>query len=366
MFSKVFLLSLVAASAALDLDNYTFEKFVGDFNLDYQPKEIESRRAYFTAELARVRAHNAKGLSWQEGINKMSAMTPAEKKAFYGHSKNHAAVSKNMKSAKPLPSDFVMQPLEKLPKEVDWRKSGIVSAVKDQGHCGSCWAFASTAVIESHVAKQSGLLFDLSVQQMAMCAPNPLSCGGTGGCEGSTSEIAFDYVANSKGMYQEYQYSYASYYGADYACTIPTGNPVATIGGFVKLPENNYTALMNAVAQLGPIAISVDASTFSAYKSGVFDGCNQAQPDINHAVTLVGYGSEDGKDYWLVRNSWSPTYGEKGYIKVLRTKDEEGRCGTDTTPLDGSACAGQTDPVKVCGTCGIIYDTAYPTGAKSL
>jgi cathepsin L len=260
-----------------------------------------------------------------------------------------------------------MQPVERLPKFVDWRTKGIVTAVKDQGHCGSCWAFASTAVIESHVAKNSGLLFDLSVQQMAMCAPNPNKCGGTGGCAGSTAEIAFDYVSKSTGLYQEYQYSYASYYGSDYACTIPTtGAPVATIGGFVKLPENNYTALMNAVAQLGPIAISVDASTFGAYKSGIHDGCNQVNPDINHAVVLMGYGNEAGKDYWLVRNSWAPGYGEKGYIKVLRTSDEEGRCGMDVTPHDGSACEGEDDAVKVCGTCGILYDTAYPLGAKAL
>jgi len=199
-----------------------------------------------------------------------------------------------------------------------------------------------------------------------MCSPNPENCGGSGGCNGATAEIAFDYLSGSTGLYQEYQYSYASYYGQNYDCAIPTGNPVASINGFVKLPENNYTALMNAVATLGPIAISVDATTFGAYTSGVFDGCNQVKPDIDHAVVLMGYGSQDGQDYWLIRNSWSPDYGEQGYIKVLRTSDEEGRCGMDTTPQDGSACDGQTDPVKVCGTCGIIYDTAYPLNAASL
>jgi cathepsin L len=258
-----------------------------------------------------------------------------------------------------------MKNVSALPKSVDWREADIVTAVKDQGHCGSCWAFASTAVIESHVAKSTGLLFDLSVQQMAMCAPNPNHCGGTGGCAGSTAEIAFDYVTKSDGLYQEYQYSYSSYYGKDYECTIPTGNPVATINGYVQLPENNYAALMNAVAELGPMAISVDASAWSAYESGVFDGCNQKNPDIDHAVTLVGYGSEGGKDFWLVRNSWSPAWGVQGYIKVLRTSDEEGRCGSDITPQDGTACEGDDEPVKVCGTCGILYDSAYPLNAAA-
>jgi hypothetical protein len=88
-----------------------------------------------------------------------------------------------------------------------------VSAVKDQGHCGSCWAFASTATIESYVALSTGMLFDLSTEQIAMCAPNPDACGGTGKCEGSTAELAFEYLTGAKGIYEEYQYPYISYYG---------------------------------------------------------------------------------------------------------------------------------------------------------
>jgi cathepsin L len=142
---------------------------------------------------------------------------------------------------------------------------------------------------------------------------------------------------------------------------------VATIDGYVRLPENNYTALMNAVATVGPVAISVDASNWGGYSTGIFDGCNQKNPDINHAVVLMGYGEDHGKSYWLVRNSWSPAWGEKGYIRVARyRKQEETRCGSDITPQDGTACAGQNDPVKVCGTCGILYDSAYPLNAKAL
>jgi len=117
---------------------------------------------------------------------------------------------------------------------------------------------------------------------------------------------------------------------------------------------------MNAIATVGPIAISVDASSWGAYESGIFDGCNLASPDIDHAVVLVGYGEENGSNYWLVRNSWSPAWGERGYIRVARTDAEETKCGTDTTPQDGIACAGDTAPEKVCGTCGVIFDSAYP------
>lgn len=185
-----------------------------------------------------------------------------------------------------------------------------------------------------------------------MCSPNPNHCGGTGGCEGATSEIAFDYLAGSAGAVEEYEIGYNAYYAGDSPCAVTADTlPKATISGYTKLPENNYTALMNAIAQVGPIAVSVDASTFHSYESGVFSGCNQEQPDINHAVTLVGYGEESGQKYWLVRNSWSPTWGELGYIKVARSDADEEVCGMDVTPHDGSACDGEDEAVKVCGTC---------------
>jgi cathepsin L len=253
--------------------------------------------------------------------------------------------------------------VESLPKSVDWRKHGIVSTVKDQGHCGSCWAFASTATIESHVAKNTGLLFDLSPQQIAMCSPNPNECGGTGGCEGATHELAFEYLSGSSGIYSEFQYGYQGYYGADSACAIPSGSPAATIDGYVRLPENNYVALMNAIATVGPIAITVDASNWHAYESGIFSGCNQVNPDLDHGVVLVGYGQEDGHGYWLIRNSWNANFGEAGYIRIARTDDEQHLCGSDITPQDGTACKNETVPVTACGTCGILYDTSYPLNA---
>mmetsp|Transcript_13377 Transcript_13377/g.20109 ORF Transcript_13377/g.20109 Transcript_13377/m.20109 type:complete len:376 (-) Transcript_13377:234-1361(-) len=348
-----------------NLENYSFEQFVSDFKHNYSPQERTLRREIFHRELESVIAHNSGKSSWRRGINRYSAMTTEEKKASLGRSKG-VDRAHTPKYAKPLPTDFKLKDVSELPKSVDWReKANVVSAVKDQGHCGSCWAFASAAVLESHVALNTGLLYDLSPQQIAMCAPNPDSCGGTGGCEGATAEIAFDYVAGMSGILEEYQLGYTAYNGVDSACGFESSGaaPVATIDGYVQLPENNYTALMNAIATVGPVAVSVDASTWHSYAGGVFAGCNQDQPDINHAVTLVGYGEEDNQPYWLVRNSWSPSWGELGYIKVARSENDEQNCGTDITPQDGTACAGDDDPVKVCGTCGILYDSAYPTGA---
>lgn len=348
-----------------DLKSYSFEQFVNDFHHSFAPEEITNRREIFNKELARVVKHNEAKLGWTETVNKHSALTSSEKKARFGRSKavNQAHKPKHLKQ---LPKDFKLDEVSSLPKDVDWRSvPNVVSAVKDQGHCGSCWAFAATAVLESHLALNTGLLYNLSPQQIAMCSPNPQSCGGTGGCNGATSELAFDYIASMSGILEEYQLGYSAYQGQNSACGFESSGatPVGTIDGFIQLPENNYTMLMNAIAKVGPIAVSVDASNWHSYSSGIFNGCNQEQPDINHAVTLVGYGEDNGQKYWTVRNSWSPSYGELGYIRVLRDDTDETKCGTDITPQDGSACEGETDPVKVCGTCGILYDSSYPTGA---
>jgi cathepsin L len=161
----------VVANAAQDLqfENYTFEKFLEEFNLKYHPSEMAARRTIFENELQRIRTHNAKNASWKESVNKLSALTASEKKGLTGRNKYAAKAAKNlMANAKPLPSDFKIEDIDALPRHVDWREAGIVSAVKDQGYCGSCWAFASTAVVESHVAKATGMLFDLSVEQVLL------------------------------------------------------------------------------------------------------------------------------------------------------------------------------------------------------
>ena len=371
MFARFIIVAIVVGLAVAkpqwhQLESYTFEKYLTDYNLKYSSKDMEMRREIFNKELARVKAHNAKNASWKEGINKFSVMTAAERQSAFGRHKG-VAHHQQLKNAKTMPADFKMKSVSELPANVDWRIKGIVSAVKDQGHCGSCWAFASTATIESYVALASGLLFDLSTEQMAMCAPNPNACGGTGKCEGSTAELAFEYLSGSTGMYQEYQYPYTSYYGTDYDCKLPSTDstqPVATIDGYVKLANNDYTSVMNAIASIGPLAINVDASTWHAYEGGIFNGCNQTTPDVNHVVVMVGYGEDESGKYWLVRNSWSASWGEAGYIKLARADSQaEEKCGMDVTPQDGVECSGSDAPVEVCGTCGAIYDTSFPLNA---
>jgi cathepsin L len=362
----ILFLTGVFIANAHTISNATFDKFVSTHKLIIDSLEYNLRANNYYQELERVNQINENNSNnWIEELNPMSVWTLSEKSSLLGYNKM-TKMAYNPKNKLLWNSNEFESTIKQLPTHVDWRDFPVMSAVKDQGRCGSCWAFASTAVIESHVAINTNKLFDLSPQQIAACAPNPDHCGGAGNCAGATAELAFDYVASSSGILEEFQYPYASYYGVEYQCAVPTqsgSTPKAKIDGYVKLPENNYQALMNAVAIKGPIAISVDASTWSSYKSGIFNGCNQVNPDINHAVVLVGYGEDAGQKYWLVRNSWSASWGESGYIRLARFENEEEICGTDITPQDGTACDGQTQPVKVCGTCGILYDSAYPTGA---
>jgi cathepsin L len=353
-----------------DLDvNTSFSKFLSHFypfSIKENSEEWKKRKEIFEENIESIKIHNNKKSSYKIGINKYSASTKEEKKKMLG--KRIDMENEFKKYQKHVINDhsFEMKPVSELPIEVDWRKKGLATAAKDQGHCGSCFAFAASEMLESYLMQSTGYLFNLSPQQGASCAPNPEHCGGSGGCEGGTAEIIFDYIAGGGAMSQEYQYGYVSYDGSNHECITEGIVPTVTIEGYTWLEGNNYTELMNAVAQVGPISIGVDASEWHNYQSGVFNGCNQENPDVNHAVVLMGYGvdEESGEKYWLVRNSWSPTYGEHGYIRLYRDDNESENCGIQKNPQDNDACEGDHKPRKVCGTCGILAGSSYLRGVQ--
>lgn len=379
MFRFIVVLTTVAlclAHASLDA-SAEFETFMSHFSLNYKDSEIAKRRSLFHAERARVQSHNSQGKSYTIGLNKFSAMTPEEKRTTMGFSKNKQHATKKSKYA--LNKDPIM--LSDLPETVDWSQElGICTPVKNQGHCGSCWSFAATAVLESHVAINARKTYDLSPQQFVDCAPNPEHCGGVGGCEGSTADLAYDYLAGSDGMYASDQYAYYSAYGAAEKCQTTkladkeNSVPVVHIEGYSVFSSVDTEWLMNAVATKGPVAVNVDASVWHSYEGGIFDGCSTAggDSDINHVVTLVGYGTDFSGNstlpYWKIRNSWSPDWGELGFIRLKREMSGEESCQIDATPDDGVECAlpnGPTPPTKVCGECGVLYSIAWPEGVST-
>lgn len=275
-----------------------------------------------------------------------------------------------------------------LPEEISWAHLNASSQIHNQGSCGSCWAIASVLVLEANyeIHAKGGRSF--SAQELVNCVPNNHHCGGAGGCDGATVELALDY-ALKHGLTENKE---TPYIGVDMTCgkdlslaqgagdtdyseklerLIAPGVHTAVdasrglsefgLSGWERLPENKYEPLMRAVVERGPVAVSVSATAWSSYINGVFDHC-ETDAVIDHAVTLVGYGKDDHlkEKFWLIQNSWGEEWGEHGRIRILRRDSDESECGTDRQPEVGTGCDGGPKEVTVCGMCGILYDSVVP------
>jgi len=317
-------------------------------------KKQKIRRQIFESRLKEHKIHNSiPTKTWKVGVNQFTDQTDEEISMLRGGRK--APTSHKRFARTPhfsLKNDYVGA-------SVDWRTKGVISPVKDQGRCGSCWSFASAETAESYYALKKGVMSILSEQQILDCTENPNQCGGTGGCGGATAELAYQQIIAMGGLSSEWTYSYSSWYGDNGQCNMTRFSPVAKISSYVNLPSNKANPIIEHLLHRGPLAVSVDASTWGHYEGGVFDGCNQTNPDLDHAVQLVGMGTDPKfGDFWLIRNSWTPRWGEGGFIRLRRTAVE--RCGVDITPLDGDGCVNGSKTENVCGTCGVLYDALYP------
>ncbi|XP_077963843.1 digestive cysteine proteinase 2 [Gasterosteus aculeatus] len=209
---------------------------------------------------------------------------------------------------------------------VDYRQMGYVTEVKDQGFCGSCWAFSTTGAIEGQIYKKTGQLVSLSEQNLVDCSRSY----GTYGCSGAWMANAYDYVV-SNGLQSANAYPYTSV--DTQPCYYDGRQAVAHIKDYRFIPKGDEQALADAVATVGPITVAIDAdhSSFLFYSSGIYDEPNCNPNNLSHAVLLVGYGSEGGRDFWIIKNSWGSSWGEGGFMRMVR--DGRNSCGVASYAL---------------------------------
>lgn len=361
---------LVQLDSKDNLETFTFQQFMKQFHRKYKngTEEFIKREMIFKNNLKFLLGINKNPNSlWRGEVNKFMDMSEAELHKMLGYKK----------SSKGLTSSFIQNATDAnalqemtLPRDHDWRPrmARSQSFFSDQGACGSCWATAAVSALEGHLEIQYGITNQLSPQFLVSCVPNPKKCGGTGGCQGATAELALEYIAQH-GIPSAQKWPYTSLDGDNGKCDREKHDMKhASVDSFRVLPENKGAPLLQALYQVGPVVVSVDATTWTLYKTGIFSGCGK-DAILNHAVVAVGFGEQEGSfdqlhKYYVLKNSWGNDWGEKGHIRLQRFDSDDAHCGVDNKPMEGTGCEGGPPQVKVCGMCGVLYDSVYPVGAR--
>nr|AAR37420.1 papain-like cysteine proteinase [Trichomonas vaginalis] len=272
-------------------------------------EEYQTRLGIWLSNKRLVQEHNRANLGFTVALNKLAHLTPAEYRSLLGFrmsKKQFKATASNAVAA----------------DSCDWRQQGKVNPVKNQGQCGSCWAFSTVQAQESQYAIAHGQLQSLSEQNLVDCVTE---CYG---CNGGLMTAAYDYVIRPQGKFMlEDDYPYTA---RDGSCKFDSKKGTSNVASYVTVNEGDEKDLAKKVSTLGPAAIAIDASawSFQLYSSGIYDESACSSVNLDHGVGCVGYGTEGSKNYWIVRNSWGESWGEKGYIRMI--KDKNNQCGEAT------------------------------------
>lgn len=282
---------------------------------------------------------NAKNLSYTLGHNAFSGMSSEEFAEHMHFGLNRELIASSGSSLRGY-SDMVSV---SLPASVDWRTEGAVTPVKTQKSCGSCWSFSTTGALEGIYAIKRGNLVSFSEQQLVDC--DYIRAGGTSlGCNGGDMQSAMEWIGKNNGLCTEQAYPYVS--GdtqtngpCQKTCSIVSGSDISST---VSVSANSDNAMMTALAQQPvSVAIEADQASFQLYKSGVFTG--SCGTNLDHGVLLVGYGTMNGLDYYIMKNSWDYSWGSQGYMYMGKGVDASGK----------SYNGGK-------GQCGVLMQGVYP------
>jgi len=380
---------------------HAFDAYVERFNRTYKPDSLEflERFTIFRQSLDKVEEQNNKPKPmWTAGLNLLSDRTHAEIRDLTGW--------RGLRTTNEGGRGVMLQNLRggtigHLPKHVDYLdlQTTKLSHIRHQA-CGDCWAAATAAQLEAHAELHLGKFRKFSEGEINRCTENPHSCGGSGGCGGSTSELALhnallnglwqqdDHVSNCPAHRRELDSKSAKpphewgpgirewvpeltqdvLDGVDASLpepAAPAAAPSMSFGMYAweRLEVNRMLPMMHALIERGPISVAV-STDWHNYGDGIFDGCSK-DAEIAHAVLLIGYGREETRHhgkvkFWLIQNSWGSDWGQDGKFKLLRTHEDERLCGIDHQPELGTTCAEGPAEVEVCGPCGLFYDTTVP------
>ncbi|KAL7738275.1 hypothetical protein ACLKA6_006606 [Drosophila palustris] len=313
------LIGCVQAISYADVLESEWESFKTEYGKIYANADEEQLRAQvFRDNKEMIDKHNENYLAGREtyemGVNQFTDLLPKEFESLMLTGLNLTESSSLTDFTYTKPEDV------EIPPAIDWRSMGAVTSVKNQDQCVSCWAFAAVGTLEGQHFLKTGQLISLSAQNLVDCATNAFD---TGGCDGGDFKQALRYVEDNEGIDTESSYPYKA---VQQPCRFDPRRIGATVRGIASVEENSEAALAYAVATKGPIAVAIDASgPFNSYKRGVYNNPSCDNP-FDHAVTVVGYGHDDKDgDFWLVKNSWGSDWGEHGYIRMSRNRNNQCR-----------------------------------------